>query len=211
MPQRNRGHACLADSRYADRMAADLSPRDALLVVDVQRDFCAGGALAVPAGDEVVPALNAWLGRAAPARSAIVVTRDWHPPDHCSFAARGGPWPEHCVQRSEGARLHPELRIPDGAILVSKGTEPDREAYSGFHGTRLADRLRRGGVERLFVGGLALDYCVRATVLDGLAEGFDVHLILAATRAVEVTAGDAARALAEMRRAGAAVLEEPAT
>jgi nicotinamidase/pyrazinamidase len=177
----------------------------ALLLVDIQRDFCAGGALAVPDADAVVPVANRWIERARARQVPVIASRDWHPPDHVSFRERGGPWPPHCVQGSPGAEFHPGLRVPADALVVSKGSEPDHDAYSDFDGTALAERLRALGVERLFVGGLALEYCVRATVLDALAAGFAVHLLIDATRALEAHPGDAETALAEMTRAGAAV------
>ncbi len=188
-------------------MDGKLSPRDALIVVDVQYDFLPGGALAVPDGDAVIPVLNEWLAAAAAGGAPVVASRDWHPPHHISFRERGGPWPPHCVQGTRGAAFPPELALPEDAVIVSKGTDPDRDAYSAFQGEpELAPLLRERGVHTLYVGGLALDYCVRATVLDGLQAGFAVHLIRAATRAVNVQPGDDRRALDEMRQAGA-VLE----
>ncbi len=192
-------------------MAYELQPGDALIVVDVQSDFCPGGALPVPDGDRVVPVLNEWIARAEAAGAAVVISRDSHPPDHCSFRPQGGPWPVHCVRGTTGAAFHPDLTIPEGAIFVDKATTPGIENYSDFAATGLGDRLRERGVRRVWVGGLALDYCVRATVLDGLAEGFEVHLILDATRAVDVKPGDGERALQEMRRAGAVIEHEAAS
>ncbi len=176
---------------------------DALVVVDVQNDFLPGGALAVPDGDAVIPVLNAWIGRFRAEGLPVFATRDWHPPDHCSFAAQGGPWPPHCVAESPGAGFAAGLALPADAILISKATRPEAEALSGFSGTDLADRLRALGVGRVFVGGLATDYCVRETVLDAIAAGFAVVVLTEAVRAVDVHRGDGARALDEMRRAGA--------
>lgn len=184
--------------------------RDAIVAVDVQNDFCPGGALAVPDGDAVVPVLNRWIERVAGAGGLVVASRDWHPADHCSFRTRGGPWPPHCVAGTEGAAFHPALRLPEGTLVVDKATAPDRDAYSAFDGTGLADRLRERGVERVYVGGLALDYCVKATALDARRAGFETLLIRPATRAVEVRAGDGERALAELRRAGVTILDDPA-
>lgn len=178
-----------------------------MVVVDIQKDFCPGGALAVPAGGEVVPVLNRWIEQAEHVGATVVITRDWHPPDHCSFKTQGGPWPVHCVQDTPGAEYHRDLRIPQIAIYVDKATAPDRECYSDFAGTTLGEQLRVKNIGRLWVGGLALDYCVRATVLEGLAEGFEVHLVVPATRAVELKPGDGQRAIDEMRAAGA-VIEE---
>lgn len=182
-----------------------LGPDTALLLVDIQRDFCPGGALAVEDGDAVVPVANRWIEKARSEGAPIYASRDWHPEGHVSFEAQGGPWPPHCVQDTPGAAFAPDLALPADATIISKGTRKDRDAYSAFDGTDLADRLRARGVRRLFVAGLALDVCVRATVLDGLREGFDVHLIRDGTRAVEAEKGDGEAALAEMVEAGAAV------
>lgn len=178
-----------------------LRPVDALLVVDVQRDFCPGGALPVAAGDEVLPALNDWIEAARRAGATIVASRDWHPPDHVSFEHRGGPWPPHCLQDSEGAELHPDLGLPDEAILLSKGQSPHADAYSAFDGTGLSSLLRERDVHRVFVGGLAQDVCVRATVLDALRYGFETHVLVDATRPVNSREGE--RALREMEERGA--------
>lgn len=185
-------------------MAAErpqLAPSDAVLAVDVQRDFCPGGALAIPDGDSVVPELNEWMALATHAGAAVVASRDWHPPNHVSFAQRGGPWPPHCVQHSEGAEFHPALRLPPHAYVLSKGQDADRDAYSAFDGTGLDAWLREHGVRRLFVGGLAQDVCVRATVLDARRFGFETHVLRGASRPVDVAAGE--RALREMQAAGA--------
>jgi nicotinamidase/pyrazinamidase len=178
-------------------------PGDALLVVDVQNDFLPGGSLAVPDGDRVVPVLNRYIARFVAADLPVFATRDWHPPDHCSFAPRGGPWPPHCVAGSPGAAFAPALELPVGTTVVSKADSPERDAYSGFQGTDLADGLRAQGVRRVFVGGLATDYCVLHTVQDALAAGFAVVLLTDAVRAVEIKPGDGARALAAMQDAGA--------
>lgn len=183
--------------------ALRLQAGDALVVVDVQRDFLPGGALAVPEGDRVVPALNRYLEQFEREGLLVVLTRDWHPPDHVSFSVRGGPWPPHCVAGTPGAEFAPGLRLPASAQLCSKASQPDAEAYSGFEGTELAASLRSQGIRRLFVGGLATDYCARATVLDALREGFEVLLLVDAIRPVEVQPGDGARALQAMVQAGA--------
>jgi nicotinamidase/pyrazinamidase len=185
--------------------STQLGGGSALLLVDIQRDFCAGGALPVPDGDAVVAPANRWIARARAEHLPVIASRDWHPVNHVSFRERGGPWPPHCVQGSPGAEFHPDLRVPTDALVVSKGTEPDHDAYSDFDRTGLAERLRALGVDRLFIGGLALEYCVRATVLDALAAGFEVRVLLDATRGLEVRPGDTDAALAEMKRAGAAV------
>jgi len=182
----------------------DIAPRpgDALLVTDVQNDFVIG-TLAVPGAEAVVAPLNramaAFYARGLP----VVTIRDWHPPGHCSFAKAGGPWPEHCVQGSHGAEFVAGLRVPGGALLVSKGGDPHAEAYSGFKGTALADALRARNVRRLFIGGLATDYCILNTVHDAIDAGFAAVVLADGIRAVDVHPGDGARAVDEMRRAGA--------
>lgn len=178
---------------------------DALLIVDVQNDFCPGGSLAVPDGDAVVPVLNHWIASAREAGIPVFASRDWHPVDHTSFEDQGGQWPEHCVQDTEGARFHPDLQLPDDAIRVSKATAFDADAYSAFDGTGLAGYLRQRGVKRLWIGGLAEDVCVLATVKDACSEGFETHLIADATRPVDPD--KSAQVRGEMQEAGA-VLED---
>lgn len=182
-----------------------LGPSDAVVAVDVQRCFCPGGALAVDQGDQVVPVLNAWIEAARNAGATVVASRDWHPSDHCSFEAQGGAWPPHCVAGTPEAEFHPRLDLPRETILISKGRDPQQEQYSAFHDTRLAEELRRRGVKRVWIGGLALDVCVLHSVLDAVEAGFEVHLIRPATRAVEAESGDARRAIDQMREAGAII------
>jgi nicotinamidase/pyrazinamidase len=174
---------------------------DALIVVDVQIDFCPGGALPIEDGEAVVPVLNRWIAAAINARVPIFASRDWHPRHHLSFVESGGEWPTHCVQDTPGARFHPQLKLPDSAIVVTKGVRFDRDQYSAFDQTGLAMELRREGVRKVWVGGLAQDVCVRATVLDARREGFDTIVIADATR--PVTRAGAERANEEMRQAGA--------
>jgi nicotinamidase/pyrazinamidase len=176
----------------------------ALIIVDYQNDFARpDGALSVPAGEEIAGAINAHA--ASGEYDLVLATRDWHPADHGSFAAQGGPWPPHCVQGTEGAALHPDLdRGPIDAI-VDKGQDPGTDGYSGFEATGLAQRLREHGVEEVTLVGLATDYCVKNTALDALREGFTVRVDPAAVRGVEVAAGDSERALEELRAAGATV------
>ena len=178
-------------------------PGDALVIVDVQNDFLPGGSLAVPDGDEVISVINTWIRRFRAAGLPVFATRDWHPADHCSFQEQGGPWPPHCVAGTKGAAFSPELTLPPAVGIVSKAMNPEMDAYSDFEDTGFADQLRELGVRRLFVGGLATDYCVRATVLDALEEGFHVVLLIDAVRAVDVRPGDGDRAWAEMLAAGA--------
>ena len=183
-----------------------LQRSDALIIVDVQNDFCPGGALPIEEGDRVVPVLNRWIEAARTSGAPIVASRDWHPAGHISFRERGGPWPAHCLQASWGAELRPDLKLPENFLLVDKGTMPGCDNYSDFEMTGLAEKLKQQGIRRIWVGGLALDVCVRATVLDALNEGFEVHLIKAATRPANAGAG--ARALHEMRAAGCVIEEE---
>lgn len=177
-----------------------LGPQDAVLLVDVQNDFCPGGALEVEEGDEVVPVLNEWVREAVRKGALLAASRDWHPKDHISFDARGGPWPPHCIQGTVGAEFHPDLELPKGTAVLSKADEPEREAYSAFDGTGLEELLRRRDVRRLFVGGLAQDVCVRASVLDALDLGLEVHLLLDATRPVDPQKGE--EAVREMEERG---------
>lgn len=182
-------------------MTIAISPtQDAVIVVDVQRDFCPGGALAVPQGDQVVPVINRLLTLAG---WMTVATRDWHPADHCSFTGQGGPWPPHCVAGTAGAAFHPALDVKRIGHVVSKATTRDAEAYSGFQGTDLAALLASRGVRRAFVCGLATDYCVKATVLDARAAGLDVVVVEDAIRGVEMQQGDCAAAIADMGASGA--------
>lgn len=174
---------------------------DALIIVDVQNDFCPGGALPVPTGDAVIPVCNEWLAAAKKAGIPIIASRDWHPVSHCSFEEQGGPWPVHCVQDTDGAKFHPDLELPDDAVRVSKATAFDQDAYSAFDGTGLAGYLRQHDVSRLWVAGLAEDVCVLQTVLGGRKEGFDVNLIPDGTRPVDPEATQ--RVENEMREAGA--------
>jgi len=179
----------------------------ALLIIDFQNDFTPGGALAVPDGDAIASRLNAL---AADDRFDLVVaTRDWHPPEHSSFAAQGGPWPAHCVAGTEGAELHRGLDTALVDVVVDKGTDPATEGYSGFDGTDLATLLRDRGIDRITVAGLATDYCVRATALDALKAGLAVTVDDGASRGIDPT--DSAKALDEVRAAGGEVEGSSAT
>ncbi len=180
-----------------------LQPGDALIVVDVQNDFLPGGRLAVPYGDQVVPVLSRYAAAFTAAGLPVYATRDWHPSNHCSFQAQGGPWPPHCIADSAGAAFAPGLTLPVPTTVISKATTADKDAYSGFEGTDLDARLKHAGVERVFVGGLATDYCVLNTVRDACKLGYAVLLLTDAIRAVNVRPDDGRNAEDEMRRLGA--------
>jgi len=185
--------------------------QSALIVVDVQNDFCPDGALGISEGDRVVPVLNRYIEKFSQAGRPVVATRDWHPEKTSHFQSGGGPWPTHCVRQTRGAEFHADLKLGDNALIVSKGTEPDEDSYSAFHGrdaagTPLADLLRRAGVKTIYIGGLATDYCVKFTVLDAIGAGFNAVVLCDAIRGVNLKADDSARALDEMRAAGAVLL-----
>jgi len=181
----------------------DLQTGDALIIADVQNDFLPGGALGVPRGDEVVPALNRYAAAFDARGLPIFTSRDWHPPDHCSFRERGGIWPVHCVAGTKGAEFHPDFQPTPSATVISKATDPKKEAYSAFEGTDLDKYLREAGVRRLFIGGLATDYCVLNTVRDALARGYAVCLLEDGVRAVNLRPDDGRKAEDEMIRLGA--------
>jgi nicotinamidase/pyrazinamidase len=178
-----------------------LKSGDALLIVDVQKDFCPGGALPVEGGDEIVPVLNRWIAAAVAKDVPVYASRDWHPIGHLSFKGGGGPWPPHCIQDSDGAEFHPDLALPSSTIIVTKGVRFDQDQNSAFDQTGLAVQLRKDGIRRLWVTGLAEDVCVLATVLDACREGFEVVLIEKATRSITAEGGEKARR--QMQDAGA--------
>ncbi len=180
-----------------------ITNKTALIIVDVQNDFCPGGALPVPEGDRVVPVLNSYIPKFTEKGFPVYLTRDWHPYNHISFKAYGGIWPSHCIQDTEGAGFHRDLRIPSSAVIISKGTLSDKDAYSGFEGTNLSDNLKQRKIERLFIGGLATDYCVKSTVLDAIKGGFHAIFLEDASRGVDVTPGDSETAILEMLKEGA--------
>jgi len=180
----------------------------ALLIEDVQNDFCAGGSLAVPGGDEVVPVLNRYIELFREKGLPVFASRDWHPEDSRHFREGGGIWPTHCVQGSLGARFHPDLRLPEDVIVISKGMNSEENGFSSFEavtgdGKDFLECLREMGITHLYVGGLATDYCVKYTVLDALQRGFDVTLLLDAVRGVDLMPGDSEGAIREMLLAGA--------
>ncbi|MFQ5790081.1 MAG: nicotinamidase [Acidobacteriota bacterium] len=180
----------------------------ALVIVDVQNDFCEGGTLAVPRGDEVVDVLNEYAKLFSRLGLPIYASRDWHPERTTHFKPFGGVWPPHCVAGTRGAEFHPRLRLPEGTMVISKGASENEDAYSAFQasaqdGTLLEESLRRQGVCQLYVGGLATDYCVKSTVLDALGKGFQVTILSDAVRGVDLKPGDSRRAVEEMKQRGA--------
>ncbi|MEZ0361922.1 MAG: nicotinamidase [Hydrogenobacter sp.] len=188
-------------------MKVKLTERDALIVVDMQNDFMPWGALPVPDADKIVPKLNAYIDTFSSMGLPVYFTRDWHPVDHISFKDNGGIWPPHCVQDTEGAKFHKDLIIPkDNKFIISKGTSKDFDAYSGFQGTLLESLLRERNVKRVFVGGVATDYCVKNTVIGAINLGYQTFLLIDAIKGVDVNAGDTDRAIGQMMKAGTVVL-----
>jgi len=185
----------------------ELKIGDALIMVDVQNDFLPGGSLAVPGGDEIVPVLNLYVDLFQSKSLPIFLTRDWHPEGHCSFEAQGGIWPDHCVRNTEGSRFATGLNVPESAEVISKAVTLDQDAYSGFEGTDLDERLKSVGIGLLMIGGLATDYCVLNTVRDALKNGYAVLLLEDAIRAVNVSPGDGEKAMDEMTGLGAVAVK----
>ena len=190
-------------------MKEHLKKGDALIVVDVQNDFCPGGALAVADGDAVVPVLNRWIEQATVEGIPVYASRDWHPTGHVSFEQQGGEWPPHCIQDTEGAAFHPRLKLNDKVTKITKGVRFDQDQYSVFDETGLADQLRRDGVKRVWLGGLAEDVCVRASAIGAREAGFESVLIGEATRPVTPDGGDQARR--DMQDAGVQIISEQDT
>lgn len=176
---------------------------DALLLVDMQNDFFPHGSLAVPGADDVVSPANRYIKIFIEKGLPVLYTRDWHPENHVSFKHKGGLWPSHCVAGTKGADFHPQLNIPDNAQVISKAVEDKTDAYSGFQNTDLDSRLTSGNTKRIFIGGLATDYCVKNSVLDALGLGYKVFLLCDAIRAVDVEPGDGQKAVEEMKKNGA--------
>lgn len=192
-------------SRVRDQTAA-------LIVVDMQKDFCPGGALPVPDGDRIVPTLNRYLAEARTRGMPVYASRDWHPAVTTHFKEFGGEWPPHCVQGAEGAQFHADLHLPADAIVVAKGDDPSAPGYSAFeghtaNGATLLDDLQSRHITRLYVTGVATDYCVKATALDGIRAGFDVRILRDAIAGIDLHPGDVDRALDELTRAGARVVD----
>lgn len=180
----------------------------ALLVVDVQNDFCPGGALAIPQGDKVVPVLNKYIRKFCEEKLPVFFSRDWHPKKTVHFKKFGGTWPAHCVQETKGAEFHPKLKIPKEAIILSKGMLPQEDSYSAFqaqdqNGTSFLNLLKIFGITELYIGGLATDYCVRFSAIDALKNGFKVKLLIDAVKGVNLKSKDSEEAINEMIKSGA--------
>jgi len=180
-----------------------LNEHDALLITDIQIDFLPGGALPVKGGDQIIPVINNYIEHFQSADSHIIASRDWHPANHISFKNQGGLWPEHCVQGTGGAKFSPKMKLPDKTLIISKATDPAHEAYSAFDTTNLDLELERLGIKRLFVAGLATDYCVVNTVLDARTLGFETVVLMDATLGIDVKPGDVDHAVEEMTKSGA--------
>jgi nicotinamidase/pyrazinamidase len=176
---------------------------DALIVTDIQNDFLPGGALPVREGDQVIPMMNEYIRIFKSGKAKIIISRDWHPKDHISFKSQGGSWPPHCVQNTTGSEFSPDLKIPKDVIIVSKATDPAKEAYSVFDGTDLASKLKTQGIQRVFIGGLATDYCVKESVLHAMKLGFQVAVLIDGIRGIDAKPGDVEKAMDDMMKHGA--------
>lgn len=184
-----------------------MSRKPALLVVDLQNDFCPGGALGVPDGDQIVPRINRMIELFERRGLPVLATRDWHPPVTKHFKESGGAWPPHCIQGTKGARFHPDLKLPKEVVLLSKGMDPEQDSYSGFQalsaqGRDLESVIRDLAIDEIYVCGLATDYCVRATALDAVRRGLRIRVLKDAIKGVDLKPGDSRAAIAEMRGAG---------
>lgn len=182
--------------------------KKALLIVDVQKDFCPGGALAVPEGDKIIPALNKYIKLFSQSKLSIFASRDWHPQKTKHFKKFGGIWPAHCVQKTKGAEFHPKLKLPKETIILSKGMDPQIDSYSAFqaedaNGQPFLNLLKILGIEELYVAGLATDYCVKSSCLDAIKFCFKVKLLTDAIKGVNLKKNDSDEAIKEMVKGGA--------
>ncbi len=178
--------------------------RDALIIVDMQEDFMPWGSLPVKDADSIIPKINEYIEFFRSRGGLIVATRDWHPPDHISFKSQGGPWPEHCVQNTTGANFVKGLRLPPDTLIISKADKPDQEAYSGFQGTQLKDKLLEFGVKNVFICGVATEYCVKSTAIDAVRNGFRTYLLVDAIKAVS----DPTETLTQLRQMGIIMIDD---
>lgn len=197
------GQATAVSAKYFHRMPAHtekltVAPSDALIVVDPQNDFLPGGTLAVADGNRIFEPIN----RIMPLFSHVVATRDWHPENHAYFDVHGGPWPFHCLAGTPGAEFSPLLETDGIELVMSKGMDPQTDGYSAFAGTDLADQLHRRGITRLFICGLATDYCVKMTAIEAKQHGFEAIVLTDAIAAVNVSPQDEANALSDMQGHG---------
>lgn len=189
-------------------MALTLEAHDVLLVVDMQNDFLQGGNLAVPGANAIIPIINRYISRFSKAGLAVIASRDWHPINHISFIDNQGPWPRHCIAGTYGAEFHPALQLPQGTEIISKATLPDKEAYSAVEDTPLLQKLRERDLQRIFICGVAMDYCVLATTKDLLLHGYTVIVLRDAVKAVDVQPGDGDRAREQLLSLGALEIDE---
>ena len=183
----------------------NIDSKDALIIADIQKDFLPKGALPVKEADEIIPVLNEYAKIFKKAEAHVIATRDWHPPKHISFIAQGGRWPPHCVKDTEGAKFSPDLKLPEGTPIISKATDSSKEAYSVFDETGLDKQLKDQGVKRVFIGGVATDYCVLNSTMDARKMGFDVVVLVDATRGINANPDDVEKALETMKRKGALI------
>lgn len=186
-------------------MKLTITKNDALVLIDIQNDFCTGS-LAVPDALSIIDKANIYIALFKQNNQPIFATRDWHPKDHSSFKDFGGIWPVHCVQNTFGSMFYKDLKLPDSVVIVSKATNPDKDAYSGFDGTDLDDKLKKIQIRRLFVGGLATDYCVKATILDAVFLGYTTFFLSDASKAVNINPDDEKKSINEMLQAGAILI-----
>lgn len=186
-------------------MDVKLSVGDALVIVDMQNDFLPQGSLPVTMGDTIIPVINRYLALFHENGLPVFATRDWHPPDHCSFLQQGGPWPPHCIATTSGAAFHPEIEFPISTQIISKATKQEKDAYSAFTDTQFNTLLQTSGVRRLFIGGVATEYCVLNTVKDALQYHYATFVLEDATRAIKPD--DGSHALEEMKRLGATLIQ----
>ena len=184
----------------------NLGNQDVLIITDIQNDFLPGGALPIRDGDLVIPVLNEYAKIFRKNNAKIIASRDWHPPNHMSFISQGGPWPRHCIRDTQGAQFSPELKLPVDTEIISKATDPKKEAYSVFDGTGLNEKLKTEDVNRVFIGGLATDYCIVNSVLDARQMNFDVIVLADAIRGINVNPGDIDKAIKTMIDGGAIML-----
>ncbi len=182
-------------------------PIDALIIVDMQNDFMPGGALPVPNALTIISAINKYIELFEKSNALIVATRDWHPPNHISFNTRGGPWPPHCIQNTWGAEFHKDLKLPRNTIVISKAFKEDKEAYSGFEDTELDNTLKSRNIKRLFIAGVATEYCVKATAEDGVKLGYQVFLLEDAIKGIDSPPGSEEKAIEDLMNKGVVAIK----